>query len=168
MAFGPSWLSSNKEAAPEAPPAPAPTAREIQEMKDLPGVIQFMRLLNLGAAGGLIAAGVSLSFESDSSIIVFVLYTHHQFLLFLCAMKSFPKSDMVYGDFTGTSEICIIHLRSLWSLCHLLSGDKSKILTSHDCRYVSQDFLTSIIMKIHCIQLMSLYPWSDYLINPSL
>ena len=66
MAFGPSWLSSSKEkeAAPEVPP---PTAREIQEMKDLPGVIQFMRLLNLGAAGGLIAAAVRLVFYNMQS-----------------------------------------------------------------------------------------------------
>jgi len=60
--MAPSWLTPNRGAAPETPAAPAPTAREIQEMKDLPGVIQFMRLLNLGAAGGLIAAAVSLTY----------------------------------------------------------------------------------------------------------
>lgn len=55
--MAPSWLTPNKN---EAPAAPAPSAEEIQEMEKLPGVIQFMRLLNLGAAGGLIAAAVSL------------------------------------------------------------------------------------------------------------
>jgi hypothetical protein len=77
MAFGPSWLSSSKEETPAPPP---PTEREIQEMKDLPAVIQFMRLLNLGAAGTLIAASVCSfmpqQLESHFSLTIFFFLLH--------------------------------------------------------------------------------------------
>uniref|UniRef100_A0A7S2XJA4 Uncharacterized protein n=1 Tax=Attheya septentrionalis TaxID=420275 RepID=A0A7S2XJA4_9STRA len=101
MSEAPSWLTSENGGGAAAPPpeapmagapepaaAPEPSARALQDEKDLPQVILFMRLANMGIAIALVACSIvkMMSFPSISNWILAVYAT--LFGLLICCLET--------------------------------------------------------------------------------